>query len=150
MVESYPKALSVHYNDVIMSAMASQITDVPTVCSVVCSSAPNRSFKRRSKKTSKLRVTGLCELWGESTDDQWIPPTKGQLCGKCFHLMTSPCIFPKRPKLHNITQNKWGLQLLITADISIVPFHNDFPLAVSSLNNANQLIHYAHQLTVAE
>ena len=39
----------VHYNDVIMSTMASQLTGVPIVCS-----------RRRSKETSKLRVTGLC------------------------------------------------------------------------------------------
>ena len=42
-----------YYSDVIMSAMASQITNL-TMFS-------NRLFKRRSKKTSKLRVTGL---WG--------------------------------------------------------------------------------------
>ena len=41
----------------------------------------NRLFGRRSKKTSKLRVTGLCA--------RWIPRTKGQWRGKCFHLMTS-------------------------------------------------------------
>ena len=34
--------------------MASQITSVSIVC-------PKRLFRRRSKKTSKLRVTGLCE-----------------------------------------------------------------------------------------
>ena len=28
-------------------------------------------------------------LCGESTDDRWIPLTKGQSRGKCFHLMTS-------------------------------------------------------------
>ena len=44
----------------------------------------NRLFRRRSKKTSKLRVTGL---W-----DRWIPRTNGQLRGKCFHLMTSSCV----------------------------------------------------------
>ena len=43
-------------------------------------------FKRRSKKTPKLRVTGLC---AGSAADQWIPCTKGQLRGKCFHLMAS-------------------------------------------------------------
>ena len=37
-----------------MSAMASQITDVSIVYSTVCSGADK-------KKTSKLRVTGLCE-----------------------------------------------------------------------------------------
>ena len=39
-----------HYNDVIISAMASPITSITTVYS-----------RHRSKKTSKLRVTGLCE-----------------------------------------------------------------------------------------
>ena len=36
----------------------------------------NRLFRRRSKKTSKLRVTGL--LCGEFTGDRWIPRTNGQ------------------------------------------------------------------------
>ena len=40
-------------NDVIMSAMASQTTSLTTVCWTVYS-------RRRSKKTSNLRVTGLC------------------------------------------------------------------------------------------
>ena len=43
-----------HYNDVIMRATASQITSLTIVSSTVYS-------RRRSKKTSKLRVTGLCE-----------------------------------------------------------------------------------------
>ena len=42
-----------HYNDVIMSVTASQITSLAIVYSTVYS-------RRRSKKTSKLRVTGLC------------------------------------------------------------------------------------------
>ena len=44
---------SYHYNDVIMTALASQITSLTIVYSTVYS-------RRRSKKTSKLRVTGLC------------------------------------------------------------------------------------------
>ena len=44
----------VHYNGVIMSAMASQITSLTIVCSTVCS-------RRISKKIPKLRITGLCE-----------------------------------------------------------------------------------------
>ena len=43
-----------HYNDVIMSVMASQITSLTIVYSTVYS-------KRRTKKTSKLRTIGLCE-----------------------------------------------------------------------------------------
>ena len=42
-----------HYIDTIMGAMTSQITSLTIVCSTVYS-------RRRSKKTSKLRVTGLC------------------------------------------------------------------------------------------
>ena len=45
---------TIHYSDVIMSAMAFQITGISIVCST-------RLFRRRSKKTWKLRVTGLCE-----------------------------------------------------------------------------------------
>ena len=43
-----------HYNDVIMCAITSQITSLAIVYSTVYS-------RPRSKKTSKLRVTGLCE-----------------------------------------------------------------------------------------
>ena len=42
-----------HYNDVIMGTMASQISSLTIVYSTVYS-------RPRSKKTSKLRVTGLC------------------------------------------------------------------------------------------
>ena len=69
-----------HYRDVIISAMASEITDVSIVYSTV--------YGRRSKKTLKLRVTAW-PLWGEFTGDRWIPCTQGQWRGKCFHLMTS-------------------------------------------------------------
>ena len=42
----------------------------------------NRLFRRRSKKASKLPVTGLC-------GDRWIPRTNGQLHRKYFNLTTS-------------------------------------------------------------
>ena len=45
-----------------------------------------RLFRRRSKKTSKLRVTGLC-----AGNSPVISRKKGQSRGKCFHLMTSSC-----------------------------------------------------------
>ena len=44
-----------HYNDVMMSTMATMANHQPHDCLL------NRLFKRRSKKTSKFRVTGLCE-----------------------------------------------------------------------------------------
>ena len=45
----------IHYSDVIMGTMASQITMQPHDCWI------NRLRRRWSKKTSKLRVSGLCE-----------------------------------------------------------------------------------------
>ena len=48
-----PLLVTWHYNDVKMGSMASQITSLTIVHSTVL-------FRRRSKKTSKLRVTGLC------------------------------------------------------------------------------------------
>ena len=46
----------------------------------------NRLFRRRWKKTSKLRVTGLC---AGNSPGPVNSPYKGQWRGKCFHLMTS-------------------------------------------------------------
>ena len=46
------KDINNHYIDVIMTTVASQITSLTVVYSIV--------YSGRSKKTSKLRVTGLC------------------------------------------------------------------------------------------
>ena len=48
------ESAGLHYNDVIMSTMVSKITSLTMVSSTVYS-------RRRSKTTSKLRVTGLCD-----------------------------------------------------------------------------------------
>ena len=53
----------------------------------------NRLVRRRSKKTSKLCVTGLYE-GNPPVTPPWIPLTNDPISerGKCFHLMTSSCI----------------------------------------------------------
>ena len=66
-----------HYSDVIVSAMVSQITSLTIVYSTVYSGADLR--KHQSS-------TSLDFVWGIH---RWIPHTKGQWRGKCFHLMTS-------------------------------------------------------------
>ena len=66
-----------HCNHVIMSTIASQITSHTIVYSIVYLSA------------DRIKALGYWPLWGEFTGDQWIPRTKGQWRGKCFHLMTS-------------------------------------------------------------
>ena len=58
-----------HYNGVVMSAMTFQITSLTVVDSTVYS-------RRRSKKTSKLRVTGH--------GNRWISPYKGPITRKMF------------------------------------------------------------------
>ena len=60
-----------HYSDVIMGAMASQITSLTIVHTSVSPGADQRKHRH-------------WPLIGEFTDHRWIR-------GKCFHLMTSSC-----------------------------------------------------------
>ena len=94
-----------HYSDIIMSMMASHITGVFIVCSIVCSGADQRKHQS---------CTSL-PLWGESTGDRWIPLTKGKWHRKCFHLMTSSCFW------HTHSQNAY--QYL--QNWTIITLHND-------------------------
>ena len=80
-----------YYSVVIMSVMASQITGVSIVLL-------NRLFRRRSKKTSKLRVAGLCE--GNQGDRRIIIKHIGPVTRKAFPLMTSSWD-PKNCVWHN-------------------------------------------------
>ena len=98
------KMLSPHYNDVIMGTIASQITSLTIVYSIVYSNADQR---KHQSSASLAFVRGITQsfiqtqikenikgprhwpLCGEFTGDRWIPRTNGQLRGKCFHLMTS-------------------------------------------------------------
>ena len=70
-----------HYIDVIMATMAPKITSLSVVYSTVYSDADQRKHQSSAS---------LAFVWGIHWD-RWIPRTKGQLRGKCFHLMTSPC-----------------------------------------------------------
>ena len=81
LVFSFDMAVaSINYSGVIMSAMTSQIADFsfaqPTV---------------QGQIEESIKAPRHWPLWGESTGDRWIPLTKGQYPGKCFHLMTSSC-----------------------------------------------------------
>ena len=62
-----------------MTTMASQITSLTVVYSIVYSHANQRKHQSSAS---------LAFVWGIHRD-RWIPRTKGQLRGKCFHLMTS-------------------------------------------------------------
>ena len=60
-------ALQWHYNDVIMCAMASQITGLTIT----------QAFIQAHIKEN-IKTLRHWPLWGEFTDDRWIPRTKGQ------------------------------------------------------------------------
>ena len=75
------RVISCHYIDVIMTTVASQITSLTIVYSIVYSVADQRKYQ---SSASLAFVRGIHR-------DRWIPRTKGQLRGKCFHLMTSSC-----------------------------------------------------------
>ena len=64
-----------------MITMASQITSITIVYSNVYSGADQQNHQSFA---SLAFVRGIHR-------DQWIPYTKGQEGGKCFHLMTSSC-----------------------------------------------------------
>ena len=65
-----------------MVMMASQITSLTVDYSTVYSDADQRKHKSSAS---------LAFVWGIHRD-RWFPRTKGQLRGKCFHLMTSSWI----------------------------------------------------------
>ena len=75
-----------HYDDVIMTMMGSQITSLTVVYSTVYSDTDQRKHQNSAS---------LAFVWGIHRD-RWIPRTKGQLRGKCFHLMTSSWIWSSR------------------------------------------------------
>ena len=71
-----------HYNAVIMTTMAFQITSLTVVYSTIYSDADQKN----------ITAPRHLPLWGNHRD-RWIPRTKGQLRGKCFHSMTSSCFW---------------------------------------------------------
>ena len=83
--KSQPVLHTLHYSDIIMSAIA--ISNHRRLDCLL-----NRLFRHRSKKTSKLRDAGLCEgipsvncpLWGESSGDRWFFPHKEPVTQKMF------------------------------------------------------------------
>ena len=67
-----------------MGTIASQITSLTIVYSIVYSDPD----QRKNESSASLAF-----VWGIHRD-RWIPRTKGQLRGKCFHLMTSSWNLP--------------------------------------------------------
>ena len=92
---NYNELIKIRYLVDTISSIPPTLTDVPAVSlqwrhnghdgvsnQQPCACLLNRRFGRRSKKTLKFRVTGLCE--GNSR-------TNGTSREKCYHLMMSLC-----------------------------------------------------------
>ena len=97
-----------HYCDVIMGAMASQITSLTIVYSAVYLGSDQRNHQSSTSGP-------LC---GEFTDHRWIPRTVGQWRGKCLLLMTSSWRLStgtsKKPLLTHLNNALSTLSLLST------------------------------------
>ena len=80
-----------------MTTIVSQITSLTIIYSTIYSDANQR------KHQSSASLAFVCGIHR----DRWIPRTKGQLRGKCFHLMTSSW-FPWRQwvNFHRFLQSK--------------------------------------------
>ena len=109
----------IHYIDVIMTTMASQITSLTVVYSTVYSDGADQ---RKHQSSASLAF-----VWGIH-QDLWIPRTKDQLRGKCFHLMTSSC------SLHHQKLPKTTLTLKLEShvDMYIYDYHRYQHVTLSS------------------
>ena len=103
-----------------MKTMASQITSLTVVYSTVYSDADHRKHQSSAS---------LAFVWGIHRD-RWIPRTKGQLRGKCFHLMTSSWLqsyfysmWADRPAPHHTTTKRD-----LTGSIKAEPQQSDFAI----------------------
>ena len=68
-MQTLDKMYLINYNDVIMSSMASSITSLTIVY---------YSTVIQAQIKEKVKAPRHWPLWGEFTDDRWIPCTKGQ------------------------------------------------------------------------
>ena len=91
-------AKRIHYGDVIMGAVASQITKSRLLTQAFIRAQINENIKAPCHWP-------LCK---EFTGDRLISRTKGQLRGKCFHLMTSSWTV-NALRLTQMMQRTWPL-----------------------------------------
>ena len=90
----YSRVPVMHYDDVIIGTIASQITSLTVVYSTVYSDADQRKHQISAS---------LAFVWGIH---RWIPRRKGQLRGKCFHSMTSSWYYGVRSQITNKPSHK--------------------------------------------
>ena len=115
-----------NYIDVIMTTMTSQITSLTVVYSTVYSDADQRKYQSSAS---------LAFVWGIH-GDRWIPRTKGQLRGKCSHLMTSSCecaachiaspIYQAYRSAWNMKPGHWNINFAYTSTNFTIQIKTEF------------------------
>ena len=81
-----------HYSDVTMSTIASQITGISMFV---------QQFVLAHVQ-EYIKAPQHWPLWRESTNNRWNPLTKGLWRGKCFHLITSRRIWDNYTNVLNL------------------------------------------------
>ena len=100
-----------------MTTMASQITSLTVVYSTVYSDADQRKHQSSAS---------LAFVWGIHRD-RWIPRTKGQLRGKCFHLMTSSWILTDKSIISSLRHQMETFSASLEPCEGIPPVSGEFP-----------------------
>ena len=108
-----------HYDDVIMTTLASQITSLTVVYSIAYSGVDQR---KHQSSASLAFVRGIHR-------DRWIPRTKGQQRGKCFHLMTSSWIKMVIDAFYKLLMSWWKCKNI---------FH---PIIIFMIQKSHNLVH---------
>ena len=118
-----------------MTTIASQITSLTVVYSTVYSDAD----QRKHQSSASLAI-----VWGIHRD-RWIPRTKGQLRGKCFHLMTSSWL----PYICAISTDTW-LTIQNSKNIDRCTLHITgwAPLADMDGKNIDTILYFFHQVSM--
>ena len=113
-----------HYNNVTMSAMASRIIGIWTVCSVVV-----QAHIKENIKAPRHWPVGR-----QSTGDRWIFLAKSQWQGECTHLMTSSCSLGTESMM--ILDTRAGCRLLIDK-----PYHQPVNNSTEQLLMHTAIVH---------
>ena len=123
-----------HYSDVIIGEMASQIPSITIVYSTVFSGADQR----------KHQTPRHWRLWGDFTDDWWISRTNGQERGKYFHLWRHHGTTTNVPQQHwcgTLVELHWCGTVFISSKLSASAAYVFPPLRCSVNINIYQASH---------
>ena len=90
------------------------------LCNSVSNHQPHSTVYSDADKKN-IKATRHWPLYGEFTGYRWIPRTNGQYRGKCFHLMTSSCIFTNRiVDVLRLKENAWWPTWIVDSSNPIV------------------------------